>query len=401
MPAQCRRFFGSIGHSGPAAVVPAEKLIPRAGEAGIVVGVRVGEDQQKPLLLPRPAQKPVHCPQGKAVPVPPGGSELENPVVALIFPVVPVLPQHRTAADGTVGQHPDRNCAPGQRFGQNVALRRQLLLPPVLGGGGVQQNVHDQIPKGIGLLPVKHPAVPQGGGAPCKRRVDPSRAAPKAPVLLKQQNGVLQLLGKALNFQPVLGKMRLKISAVALRLLLKLLPFPGGRFPVFRRFSFGEVQNAVAVMAGAAGSLRVRQFRRGQHGFAEARGGVLPQIILPGLPPAENAPRQSAQPHAALRRGLPQTVQPAGAEYQLGKKAQIHPAGAKVIHFAAQIPPEIFVQNPLHPGLYGLGIPVGVKFQRVQNLLFPAGFLTGQTQRPAEPADFQPVLLAVRGGFLL
>lgn len=52
MPAQCRRFFGSVGHGGPAAVVPAEKLIPRAGEAGIVVGVRVGEDQQKPLLLP-------------------------------------------------------------------------------------------------------------------------------------------------------------------------------------------------------------------------------------------------------------------------------------------------------------------------------------------------------------
>ena len=198
MSAQCRRFFGSVGHGGPAAVVPAEKLIPRAGEAGIVVGVRVGEDQQKPLLLPRPAQKPVHCPQGKAVPVPPGGSELENPVVALIFPVVPVLPQHRTAADGAVGQHPDRNCAPGQRFGQNVALRRQLLLPPVLGGGGVQQNIHDQVPKGIGLLPVKHPAVPQSGGAPCKRRVDPSRAAPQAPVLLKQQNGILQLLGKAL-----------------------------------------------------------------------------------------------------------------------------------------------------------------------------------------------------------
>ena len=128
----------------------------------------------------------------------------------------------------------------GQRLGQNVALRRQLLLPPVLGGGGVQQNVHDQVPKGIGLLPVKHPAVPQRGGAPCKRRVDPSRAAPKAPVLLKQQDGVLQLLGKALDLQPVLGKMRLKISAVALRLLLNLLPFPGGCLPGFRRFPSGE-----------------------------------------------------------------------------------------------------------------------------------------------------------------
>ena len=211
----------------------------------------------------------------------------------------------------------------------------------------------------------------------------------------------MQLLGKALNFQPVLGKMRLKIGAVALRLLLNLLPFPGGRLPGFRRFPSGEMQHTAPVMAGAAGSLRVRQFRRGQHGFAEARGGVFPNIILPGFPPTENAPRQRAQSHAALRRGLPQTVQPAGAEYQLGKKAQIHPAGAKVIHFAAQVPPEIFVQDPLHPGLYGLGVPVGVKFQRVQNLLFPAGLLTGKTQCPAEPADFQPVLLAVRGGFLL
>ena len=97
----------------------------------------------------------------------------------------------------------------------------------------------------------------------------------------------MQLLGKALNFQPVLGKMRLKISAVALRLLLNLLPFPGGRFPVFRRFSSGEVQNAAPVMAGAAGSLRVRQFRRGQHGLAEARGGVFPNLVLPGLAPPQ------------------------------------------------------------------------------------------------------------------
>ena len=280
-------------------------------------------------------------------------------------------------------------------------MRRQLLLPPVLGGGGVQQNVHDQIPQGVGLLPRKDPAVPQRGGAPGKRRVDPPRTAPQAPVLLKQQNGILQLLGKALDFQPVLRQMRPEIGAVALRLLLKLLPLPGGRFSVFRRFPPGEVQHAAPVTAGAAVTLCVRQLRRGQHGFAEARGGVLPQIILSRFPPAENAPRQSAQPHAALRRGLPQTVQSAGTEYQLGKKAQIHPAGAKVIHFAAQVPPEIFVQNPLHPGLYGLGVPVRVKFQCVQNLLFPAGLLTGKPQRPAEPADFQPILLAVRGGFLL
>ena len=280
-------------------------------------------------------------------------------------------------------------------------MRRQLLLPPVLGGGSVQQNIHDQVPKGIGLLPVKHPAVPQRGGAPCKRRVDPSRAAPKAPVLLKQQDGVLQLLGKALDFQPVLGKMRLKIGAVALRLLLKLLPFPGGRLPGFRRFPSGEMQHTVAVMAGAAGSLRVRQFRRGQHGLAEARGGVFPNLVLPGFPPTENASPQRTQSHAALRRGLPQTVQPSRAKHQPGKETQIHPVGIEVVNFVAEIPPEIFEDDLLHPRLDGLGVPVWVKFQRVQNLLFPIGLLTGQPQRPAEPADFQPVLLAVHGKILL
>ena len=75
MSAQSRRFLGGVGHGGLAAVVPAENLISRAGETGVVVGVCVGENQQKPLLLPRPAQKPVHCPQGKAVPVPPGSGE--------------------------------------------------------------------------------------------------------------------------------------------------------------------------------------------------------------------------------------------------------------------------------------------------------------------------------------
>ena len=195
--------------------------------------------------------------------------------------------------------------------------------------------------------------------------------------------------------------MRLKIGAVALRLLLKLLPLPGGRFPVFRCFPAGEVQHAVAVMAGAAGSLRVHQLRRGQHGLAEACGGVLPDLVLPGFPPAENAPPQRAQSHAAIRRGLPQTVQPSGAEHQLGEKAQIHPVRIEVVNFVAEIPPEIFEDDLLHPRLDDLGVPVGVKFQRVQNLLFPIGLLTGQTQRPAEPADFQPVLLAVHGKILL
>ena len=211
----------------------------------------------------------------------------------------------------------------------------------------------------------------------------------------------MQLLGKALDLQSVLGKMRLKIDAVALRLLLNLLPFPGGRFPVFRRFSSGEVQNAVAVMAGAAGSLRVRQFRRGQHGLAEARGGVFPNIVLPGFPPTENAPPQRTQSNAALRRGLPQTVQPSRAKHQPGKETQIHPVGIEVVNFVAEIPPEIFEDDLLHPRLDGLGVPVGVKFQRVQNLLFPVRFLAGQPQRPAEPADFQPVLLAVHGKILL
>ena len=151
-------------------------------------------------------------------------------------------------------------------------------------------------------------------------------------------------------------------------------------------------------MAGAAGSLRVRQFRRGQHGLAEARGGVFPNIVLPGFPPTENAPRQSAQSHAALRRGLPQTVR---AKHQPGKEAQIHPVGIEVVNFVAEIPPEIFEDDLLHPRLDGLGVPVGVKFQRVQNLLFPVRFLAGQPQRPAEPADFQPVLLAVHGKILL
>ena len=195
--------------------------------------------------------------------------------------------------------------------------------------------------------------------------------------------------------------MRLKISAVALRLLLNLLPFPGGCLPVFRHFPSGEMQHTVAVMAGAAGSLRVRQFRRGQHGLAEARGGVFPNLVLPGFPPAENAPPQRTQSHAALRRGLPQTVQPSRAKHQPGEKAQIHPVGIEVVDFVAEISPEIFEDDLLHPRLYGLGVPVGVKFQRIQNLLFPVRFLAGQPQRPAEPANFQPVLLAVHGKILL
>ena len=154
-------------------------------------------------------------------------------------------------------------------------------------------------------------------------------------------------------------------------------------------------------MAGAAVTLCVCQLRRGQHGLAEARGGVFPNIVLPGLPPTENAPPQRTQSRAALRRGLPQTVQPSRAKHQPGKETQIHPVGIEVVNFVAEIPPEIFEDDLLHPRLDGLGVPVGVKFQRVQNLLFPIGLLTGQTQRPAEPADFQPVLLAVHGKILL
>ena len=51
---------------------------------------------------------------------------------------------------------------------------------------------------------------------------DRPRTAPQAPVLLKQQNGILQLLGKALDFQTVLRQMRPEIGAVALLSLIHI-----------------------------------------------------------------------------------------------------------------------------------------------------------------------------------
>ena len=78
----------------------------------------------------------------------------------------------------------------------SLASYGQLLLLLVLGGGGVQQDVHRQVPQ-LALLPLdKHPAVLKGARPPGQAGLESPRPGAAVGDVRLEQDGVLQLLGQ-------------------------------------------------------------------------------------------------------------------------------------------------------------------------------------------------------------
>ena len=213
-------------HPGLPAVILGK--VSGGGDLLVVVGVGVGEQDEQPVVTGAAVHQPAHGPQGQAVPVPAGGDIVEDGVVVPRLVVVPEDPQDGAAADGAEGGHPHRDLTAGEALGDEVGLGGQLLLLLVLGGGGVQQDVHGQLAQ-LALLPLeKDPLVPEGGGPP--RQPGLETASPGAAVgdVALEQDGVLQPLGQLGDDEPVPHQVFPEIGPVLLPLGLEGGALPGG-----------------------------------------------------------------------------------------------------------------------------------------------------------------------------
>ena len=129
---QDARLGGGILDAPLAAVYIAAQGQRPDGDALVVVGAGIGQDDQQPVVGPPPPHQPAHGPQGQAVPVPPGGHIVEDGVVLPRLVIVPQDPQHRAATDGAEGRHPHGDAAALQALRDEVRLGGQLLLLLVL-----------------------------------------------------------------------------------------------------------------------------------------------------------------------------------------------------------------------------------------------------------------------------
>lgn len=96
--------LGGVLHCGAFGVVTAQGMVLAGGNPAAVAGGRVGEDQQKPLLIRQGGWQGGSRSQGQSVPVPAGGKVAEN--LPAFFAVVLEPPQNRVAPQAAVGEHP-------------------------------------------------------------------------------------------------------------------------------------------------------------------------------------------------------------------------------------------------------------------------------------------------------
>ena len=131
MPQDARLGGGILDAPLSAVYIAAQRQRPD-GDALVVVGAGIGQDDQQPVIGPAPPHQPSHGPQGQTVPVPSGGHIVEDGVVLPRLVIVPQDAQHRAAADRAECRHPHGNAAALQTFRDEVRLRGQLLLLLVL-----------------------------------------------------------------------------------------------------------------------------------------------------------------------------------------------------------------------------------------------------------------------------
>ena len=142
LPPQHRRLAGGVLHTPLAAVtVPAQRQGAH-GDALVIVGAGIGQQQKQPVFHGAAPHEPSHGPQSQSVAVPSGGGVVEAGVVFLGMPEVPQDAQHGAAADGAEKADPHGDMASRQALRDEVCLGGQLFLLEILGRGGVQQDVH-------------------------------------------------------------------------------------------------------------------------------------------------------------------------------------------------------------------------------------------------------------------
>ena len=411
MLAQFSRLVGGVLDPQLAPVVPAPGEHARVGDLLVVVGVGVGQENQKPVVALLPLHEPVHGPQRQAVPVPTSGHIVEDGVVLPRLLVVPENADHGAAAHRAEGGHPHRDLTPGEGGGDQIGLGGQLLLLLVLGGGGVQQDVHRQVPQ-LALLPLdKHPAVLEGARPPGQAGLEIPRPGAAVGDVRLEQDGVLQLLGQLGEDVLVLHQARLVVRPVLLPLALEHVPLPGGLLAHIPRgqHALGKVEAAVLVVSGAQGLLRRRRLRGGEHGHPEAVLHILPQNLLPGLALPQTEKKvllPEALPALLLHRpaaGLPQAAQGIAAHQAASLFALVEdvPAGEGGPLPVGDAPPgpvEPLVEEGLHPaGELLLGAVHG-EGQVIQHPLLPGILLGGVPQGPPEPQPAQVVDALTLGG---
>ena len=220
---------------------------------------------------------------GEAVAVAAVGDVVENAVVLPGLGIVAEDPDDGIAGHGAEAHHPAGNGAARQGFGDAEGLAGDALQAALLGGGGIQKNIHTDI-AGVCVLPAPEDvAVVQLQRPPDAAGLELPRVAADGIGLEIEQDGVLDLLHQAGDGDAVLGLVGVEGCAVAgdlgrLALLvqgLKAVADVGGG-----SLAPGQVQVAAAVVSGAEALFQLGDLLGAEKGLAVLLGHELAQLGL-------------------------------------------------------------------------------------------------------------------------